>query len=131
MRQQQGSGVLERGPARRLTIAIAAVAAVCLAFVGSAQASVITIGSVLPAKFEPTKFERVQTLFNTALPEPGSTLASPVTGAIVRWRVQGAEGGPFSLRVLRPNGKGAYEAVGKSGPETPPDPQVHDFQTNL
>jgi hypothetical protein len=35
------------------------------------------------------------------------------------------------LRVLHPNGKGAYEAVGKSGPETPPDPKVHDFQTNL
>lgn len=131
MRQQQGSRVLERGPARRLATAIAAVAAVCLAFAGAAQASVITIGSVLPAKFEPTKFERVQTLFNTALPEAGSTLASPVSGAVVRWRVQGAEGGPFYLRVLRPNGKGAYEAAGKSAPETPPDPQVHDFQTNL
>lgn len=131
MRQGQGSGVSERGPVRRLTMVIAAVAAVCLAFAGAAQASVISIGSALPAKFEPTKFERVQTLFNTALPEAGSTLASPVSGAIIRWRVQGAEGGPFYLRVLRPNGKGAYEAVGKSGPETPPDPKVHDFQTNL
>jgi hypothetical protein len=129
--QQQGRDSSERGPARRLTVVIAVVAALCMAFAGSAQASVITIGSVLPAKFEPTEFERVQTLFNTALPEAGSTLASPVSGAIVRWRVQGAEGGPFYLRVLRPNGKGAYEAVGKSSPETPPDPKVHDFQTNL
>jgi hypothetical protein len=112
-------------------MAIAAVAAVCLAFAGSAQASVITVGSVLPEKFEPTKFERVQTLFNTALPEAGSTLASPVTGAIVRWRIQGAEGGPFYLRVLRPNGKGAYEAAGKSGPETPPSQTLQTFQTNL
>jgi len=131
MRQQQGSGALEQGPGRRLTMVIAAVAAVCLAFVGSAQASVISIGSVLPEKYEPTKFERVQTLFNTALPEAGATLASPVTGAIVRWRVQGAEGGPFFLRVLRPNGKGAYEAVGKSGPESPPSTAVQTFQTNL
>jgi hypothetical protein len=68
MRQQQGSGVSERGPVRRLAMVTAAVAVVCLAFAGAAQASVLTIGSVLPAKFEPTKFERVQTLFNTALP---------------------------------------------------------------
>lgn len=131
MRQQQGSGGLEQGPGRRLAMMIAAVAAVCLAFAGAAQASVITVGSVLPEKFESTKFERVQTLFNTALPEAGSTLASPVTGAIVRWRIQGAEGGPFYLRVLRPNGKGAYEAVGKSGPETPPSQALQTFQTNL
>jgi hypothetical protein len=72
MRQQQRSGTLERGPVSRLTMVIAAVAAVCLAFVGSAQASVISIGSVLPEKYEPTKFERVQTLFNTALLPPGA-----------------------------------------------------------
>lgn len=131
MRQQQGNEVLERGSVRWLTMAIAAVAAVCLAFAGTAQASVISIGSVLPEKFEPTKFERVQTLFNTALPEAGATLASPVTGAVVRWRIQGAEGGPFYLRVLRPNGKGAYEAVGKSGPETPTNTGLQTFQTNL
>lgn len=131
MRQQQGSEVRERGPMRRLTMVVAAVTAACLAFAGSAQASVISIGSVLPEKFESTKFERVQTLFNTALPEAGSTLASPVTGAIVRWRIQGGEGGPFYLRVLRPNGKGAYEAAGKSGPETPTNPGLQTFQTNL
>jgi hypothetical protein len=33
--------------------------------------------------------------------------------------------------VLRPNGKGAYEAVGKSGPESPPSTAVQTFQTNL
>jgi hypothetical protein len=32
---------------------------------------------VLPEKFEPAKFERAQTLFNTAFPEAGATLASP------------------------------------------------------
>jgi len=131
MRQQQGSEVLDQGPVCRLTMVIAAVAAVCLAFAGAAQASVISIGSVLPEKFESAKFERVQTLFNTALPEAGATLASPVTGAVVRWRVQGAEGGPFYLRVLRPNGKGAYEAAGKSGPETPANTGLQTFQANL
>jgi hypothetical protein len=131
MRQQQRSETLERRPARRLTMVIAAVAAICMAFAGSAQASVISIGSVLPEGSKSEPFERVQTLFNTALPEAGSTLASPVTGAIVRWRVQGAEGGPFYLRVLRPNGKGAYEAAGKSGPESPTNTGLQTFQTNL
>jgi IPT/TIG domain/PASTA domain len=130
MRQQQGS-VLERGAVRRLTMAVAAVTAICAAFAGAAQASVISIGSVLPKEPAPTEFGRVQTFFNTALPEAGSTLASPVTGAIVRWRVQGAEGGPFYLRVLRPNGKGAFEAAGRSQGETPANVGLQTFQTNL
>jgi hypothetical protein len=114
-----------------MVMVMAAVAATCGLLAASAQATVISIGSVLPEKYESTKFDRVQTLFNTALPEAGSTLASPVTGAIVRWRIQGATGGPFYLRVLRPNGKGAYEAAGKSGPESPTNPGLQTFQTNL
>jgi hypothetical protein len=131
MRQQQGSGVSERGPVRRLTMVIAAVAAVCLAFAGAAQASVISIGSVLPPEYKSTEFGRPQTLFNTALPEPGATLTSPVDGAIVKWLVQGAEGGPFYLRVLHPNGKGNYEAAGTSLGATPTGPGLQEFSTNL
>jgi hypothetical protein len=129
--RQQGDVTSERGRGRRLTTVIAIVAALCMAFAASAQASVISVGSVLPEKFESTKFERVQTLFNTALPEAGATLSSPVTGAVVRWRIQGAEGGPFYLRILRPNGKGAYEAAGKSSPEGPTNTGLQTFQTNL
>lgn len=131
MRQQQGSGVSERGPVRRLTMVIAAVAAVCLVFAGSAQASILAIGSVLPKDPTPTEFGRVQTFFNTALPEPGVALSSPVNGAIVSWRVQGASGGPFYLRVLHPNGKGGYEAAGTSGGATPSDEGLQTFSTNL
>jgi IPT/TIG domain-containing protein/PASTA domain-containing protein len=131
MWQQQGSDELQRGPARRLTMVIAAVAVVCLAFVGSAQAAIISIGSVLPGKFESVEFGRPQTFFNTALPEPGATLTSPVSGAIVKWRVQGAVGGPFYLRVLHPNGKGAYEAAGTSSGATPAGPGLEEFSTNL
>jgi hypothetical protein len=134
MRQQLGSVVREgeRARARRLMLAVACVASAwMLMAAASAQASVISVGSVLPEGWTSKKFERVQTLFNTALPEPGATLASPVSGAIVRWRVQGAVGGPFYLRVLRPNGKGAYEAVGKSSPATPAGPGLQTFETNL
>lgn len=131
MRQQQGSDVSGRGAVDRLAMVMAVVAAVCALFAGAAQASVISIGSVLPKEPTPTKFERVQTLFNTALPEPGATLASPVNGAIVRWRVQGAKGGPFYLRVLHPNGKGGYEAAGTSQGASPTDEGLQTFNTNL
>ena len=79
--------------------------------VGAAQASTITIGSVLPLTYTLTPFGQPQTLFNTTLPETGAKLASPVDGAIVRWRMLGAKGGPFYLRVLQPNGSGAYQAT--------------------
>jgi IPT/TIG domain/PASTA domain len=131
MRQQQGSAVSERGPGSRLAMLITVVMATCAVFAATAQASVISIGSVLPQKFEPTKFERVQTLFNTALPESGATLSSPVNGAVVRWRIQGAKGGPFYLRVLHPNGKGGYEAAGTSQGASPADEGLQTFNTNL
>jgi len=131
MRQQQGSEGSERRPVGRLAMVMAVVAAFGALFASAAQASVISIGSVLPKEPTPTKFDRVQTLFNTALPEPGATLASPVNGAIVRWRIQGAKGGPFYLRVLHPNGKGGYEAAGTSQGASPTDEGLQTFNTNL
>jgi hypothetical protein len=127
--------MFERGDghrSRRLAITVlCAVSALVLAMATTAQASVIKIGSVLPDKWESKKVDRVETLFNTALPEPGATLASPVNGAIIRWSVQGAVGGPFYLRVLHPDGKGAYEASGKSAPATPAGTGLQVFETNL
>jgi hypothetical protein len=113
-----------------MALAFAASAWMLIA-AGGAQASVISVGSVLPEKFTPTEFTRVQTLFNTGLPQAGANLASPVNGAIVRWRIQGASGGPFYLRVLHPNGRGAYEAAGTSLPATPTSEGLQTFSTNL
>lgn len=133
MRQQQE--MFERGDghrSRRRAIAVlCAVSALALAMTSAAQASVISVGSVLPKEFTPTKFERVQTFFNTALPQSGVNLASPVSGAVVRWRIQGAKGGPFRLRILHPNGKGAFEAAGTSLPVTPAGEGLETFSTNL
>jgi hypothetical protein len=70
-------------------------------------------------------------MFNTAIPEPGANLASPVSGAIVRWRIQGAKGGPFYLRVLHPNGAGAYSSVSTSGGATPSGTGVQVFSANI
>lgn len=133
MRQQQGRTVRRSGGSRtrRLAIAVTCVASALALMAASAQAAQIRIGSVLPEKFTPTAFERVQTFFNTALPESGASIASPVDGAIVRWQIQGASGGPFYLRVLHPNGKGAYEAAGTSLPATPLNESLQTFSTNL
>jgi hypothetical protein len=133
MRQQQGRVVRRKGGSRtrRLAIVVTCVASALALTAASAQAAVISIGSVLPKEFTPTEFTRVQTLFNTGLPQAGANLVSPVDGAVVRWRIQGASGGPFYLRVLHPNGKGAYEAAGTSLPATPTDEGLQTFSTNL
>lgn len=125
--KQQG----ERGRSRRLAIAVVCAVSAWALMATAAQASVISIGSVLPDGWTSKKFDRVETVFNTALPEPGATLSSPVNGAIVRWRIQGAVGGPFYLRVLHPDGKGAYEATAKSAPATPAGTGLQTFETNL
>jgi hypothetical protein len=133
MRQQHE--MFERGDGhrtRRSAIAVlCAVSVLALAIATTAQASVISIGSVLPEGATSKPFKRVQTLFNTALPESGATLASPVSGAIVRWRIQGAVGGPFFLRVLHPDGKGSYEASGTSLGQSPSDTGLQTFSTNV
>jgi IPT/TIG domain/PASTA domain len=116
---------------RRVRLSLITASVLALLVSSSAQASTITVGSVLPPGSSPTAFGQVETRFNTALPEKGANLVSPVTGAIVRWRVQGAEGGPFYLRVLRPNGSGAYAAVGTSGGATPSGTGVETFNANL
>jgi len=112
-------------------VAMVAASALALFAATGAQAATVTVGSVLPPGAAPKPFETVQTFFNTALPEKGANLVSPVSGAIVRWRVLEAKGGPFRLRVLRPNGSGAYTAVGTSGPATPAGPGLQTFTANL
>jgi len=113
----------------RHTVSAACVFALLAA--GSAQASTVTVGSVFPPGSAPTAFGQVQTFFNTALPEKGANLASPVNGTIVRWRVKDAEGGPFRLRILRPNGSGGYMAAGTSNPASPSGTGLQTFTANL
>ena len=105
-----------RGRLKRLWISALAALGATAVLAAGAQASTVSIGSVLPPGSTPVEFKEVNTLFNTALPEKGANLVSPVSGAIVRWRVINAEGGPFYLRVLHPNGSGAYKATSLETP---------------
>lgn len=136
-RERHENGVCASAGARQgmsrllALLAITAVSAWALLAASATQAATITVGSVLPPGSTPTPFEQVRTLFNTALPETGANLVSPVSGTIVRWRMQDAEGGPFYLRALRPNGSGAYTAVGTSNPATPSGAGVQTFTANL
>jgi len=107
------------------------MSAIMLFAATAVQARTITVGSVLPPGATGKPFEGVQTLFNTALPEKGANLVSPVNGAIVRWQAQELKGGPFLLRVLRPNGSGAYTAVGTSNAVTPSGPGLQTFTANI
>lgn len=116
---------------KRLGLLAAAALSALAMTAGMAQANTITVGSVLPPGAVSEPVGEKQTFFNTALPEKGASLASPVSGAIVRWRLVGASGGPFYLRVLRPNGLGAYTAVATSSPVTPADTALQTFNTNL
>jgi hypothetical protein len=126
-----GAGVGRGRPGRLAAAALVVASAWALLAAGAAQASTVTVGSVLPVTFTSKPFEQVKTLFNTALPEKGANLVSPASGAIVRWRLQGAKGGPFYLRVLHPNGSGAYLASGTSGPATPSGTGLQTFTANI
>jgi len=130
--QHRGNARAGTGRARRTGLAAAVVASACALLASAAQASTVTVGSVLPSPFVSTPFGQVQTQFNTALPEKGANLVSPTDGAVVRWRIQGAKGGPFFLRVLHPSGTGAYSASGTSGPATPSGVgPLYTFTTNM
>jgi hypothetical protein len=71
------------------------------------------------------------TFTNLVLPEPGANVTSPVTGTIVRWRIIGASGGPFHLRVLTQAGGTTFTGAGTSEPRTPSSTAMETFTTSL
>jgi hypothetical protein len=110
-------------------LAAAAIAALLVA--PSAFAAEIIVGSPLSAKFTslPIGGTTALTAANTALPEPDALLRSPVNGTVVKWRITGAKGGPFRLRVLRPAGGGSYKGIDTSRPASNPDLPALGLQT--
>ena len=130
-----GFGLLRRGS---LLGALACLAALLLGGMSwsllaaaNADAATITIGSPLTASFTPGGIGPSLTQINSALPEAGANVASPVTGTVVRWRITGASGGPFKLRVLTPDGGTTYTGAGTSAPETPSSTATQTFTTSM
>ncbi len=95
-----------------------------------ARAATVTIGSPLTGPFSPGTAGMPSTWTNTALP-PGGTLTSPSDGTIVRWRIVGAEGGPFELRVLTPVGGTTYTGAGTGPPQIPTTDATQTFPASL
>jgi IPT/TIG domain-containing protein/PASTA domain-containing protein len=114
-------------------VALALTVALSAALGSSAQASTVTVGSPLTAAFAPAEYGAGSpiTSFNSALPEPGANVTSPVTGVILRWSIVGAEGGPFKLRVLAPGTANKYTGAGTSGGGIPSSTAVQTFATVL
>ena len=116
---------------RRLRWAGPIAALALLSFGANARAATVTVGSPLTQPFIPEQFGKVLTVTNFGLPESEAHAFSPISGTIVRWRVLGAAGGPFRLRVLRYAGSSGLTGTGTSAPETPSGLGVQTFATNL
>jgi hypothetical protein len=108
-------------PARFLYPVLAALGAWMLLPAGSAQAAVVTVGSPLKTTFGGDLCSGPSgTLANSALSEAGANVTSPVSGAVVGWKMNGNySGGPFRLRVLKPAGSGQYTGAGSSATVSP------------
>lgn len=110
---------------------VAAATVLALAVPAVASAATVTVGSPLPAFSLGIHFAGSATLTNVALGEPEANETSPVSGTVVRWRISGASGGPFELRVLTPDGGGSYTGAGTSSPATPISTMTQTFSTDL
>jgi hypothetical protein len=101
----------------------------------SAQAQIVTVGNPLVGTFTPSTIggTSTTTLLTSATPNPGAQLRSPINGVIVRWRLSGFAGGPFTLRVLTPstNTTNAFTATGASTPQTPQGTATQTFTANV
>jgi RTX calcium-binding nonapeptide repeat (4 copies) len=94
----------------------------------------VTVGSPLNRVFVPSdadgQFDGSATYANIVLPHAGARAVVPFRGRIVRWRLLGALGGPFRLRVLRPNGTtgGVYEGAGRSRGRSSSELGLHTYR---
>lgn len=86
-----------------------------------AEAAPVTVGSPLKATFGGNLCSGPSgTWANSVLAEAGTNVTSPVSGAVVAWKMIGNySGGPFKLRVLRSAGSGKYTGAGSSAEVSP------------
>jgi hypothetical protein len=116
---------------RRLATAACTVLMPALLVPAVASAKIVTIGSPMTQSLAPTAFDTYRTATNTGLPEPGALIASPANGTVVSWKVTGASGGPFRLRIVRPFGAGTYTGAGTSAAGAITGGGVLTFPTSL
>jgi hypothetical protein len=116
--------------ARRLLVLV--LISVGLAVPASAGATVVTIGSPLTTSLPPQPINGGPlSIINSQMPDLGANVVSPISGTVVRWRITGAVGGPFKLRVVTPHGDGTTTFDATSAPQTPTGTGTLTFATNL
>ena len=82
----------------------------------AAAAEIITVGSPMEGIFAPSRITVAGTYLNLAVADPEALLTSPVDGAVVGFRVASGEGGPYVVRVLRPDGANTFTAIASGTP---------------
>ncbi len=115
---------------------LAALVALCagsLLGTASAQAANVIVGSPLTATFTTSACGTPCTVANTAFPESGANVTSPVNGVIVNWHLlKGTVAKNYKLRVLTPGGGAAYTGAGTSAAASPiAAERTETFPTNL
>jgi hypothetical protein len=117
---------------RRVIASLVAGAIGIGAWSASAQAATVTVGSPIPGVGNGFLGNNgsTETVANFALGEAGAHVTSPVTGAIVNWRVVTLGTGEYAIRVLRPIGGGNYTGAGRSA-QTIPTGGDYTFSASL
>lgn len=96
----------------------------------AAPAAVVTVGPTLTEAYTPITCTNC-TIGQSAAPA-GVTIASPVNGVVIRWRlIRGESTFPYSLRVISPGPGALFTGGAGSAPVRPVGPGVEVFPTNL
>jgi PASTA domain-containing protein/IPT/TIG domain-containing protein len=108
---------------------IAALAiSICAVAAAPAGAALVTVGSSMTSNYTSTEIGSSFAVFNTKV---SGNSVSPVSGAVIGWNIQGASGGPFTLRVIEPINSTEYLGGGASAGVSPLTTAFQHFSTHI
>jgi IPT/TIG domain/PASTA domain len=98
----------------------------------SARASTVRLGDSLPPVNQLFICGAPCSMANLDLSEEGLLVQSPVSGAVVKWRIRGGKNLPgYALTVLKRGTGLSFTAMRSSDPATPAGAGIEPFSTNL
>jgi PASTA domain-containing protein/IPT/TIG domain-containing protein len=108
---------------------IAALAICICAFAAApAGAAIVTVGSSMTGNYTSSEIGSSFAVFNTKV---SGNSVSPVSGAVIGWNIQGASGGPFTLRVIEPINSTEYLGGGASAAISPLTTGFQHFSAHI
>lgn len=95
----------------------------------TASAETVTLGSPLQELSSTSQCSAQPcALVQTALPQAGAHLISPVRGVLLSWHMLGGSSSfTYRLQVLSPGAEGSYTATGSTAPGVPTGPGLQTF----